>query len=70
MICRFEDDKTISNLYEELWEENMSSERITLQLYLEEIVTLINEGINSSSWSSKKKACLIFLSITEAFLLT
>ncbi|KAG8388927.1 hypothetical protein BUALT_Bualt02G0176200 [Buddleja alternifolia] len=58
-VSRFEDDKTISSLYEELWEENMSSERITLQLYLEEIVTLINEGIMASSWASKKKACLM-----------
>ncbi|KZV44445.1 hypothetical protein F511_19346 [Dorcoceras hygrometricum] len=58
-LSRFEDDKIISSLYEELWEENMSSERITLQLYLGEIVTLINEGIMSSSWASKKKACSI-----------
>ncbi|KAK6164025.1 hypothetical protein DH2020_000889 [Rehmannia glutinosa] len=57
-VSRFEDDKIISSLYEELWDENMSSERITLQLYMGEIVTLINEGLLSSSWASKKKACL------------
>lgn len=34
----------------------MSNERITLQLFLGEIVDLINEGIMSSSWASKKKA--------------
>ncbi|CAA0805895.1 ARM repeat superfamily protein [Striga hermonthica] len=56
-VSRFEDDKTISSLYLELWEENMSSERITLQLYLGEVVALINEGLLSSSWASKKKAC-------------
>ncbi|KAK3025960.1 hypothetical protein RJ639_040934, partial [Escallonia herrerae] len=56
-VSRFEDDKNVSSLYEELWEENMSSERITLQLYLEEIVNLISEGIISSSWASKRKAC-------------
>ncbi|CAA3007764.1 proteasome-associated ECM29 homolog isoform X1 [Olea europaea subsp. europaea] len=55
-LSRFEDDEIISNLYEELWEENMPSERITLQLYLGEIVTLISEGIMSSSWATKKKA--------------
>lgn len=59
-FCRFEDDKTISSLYEDLWDENMSNERITLQLFLGEITDLINEGITSSSWASKKKACLIF----------
>ena len=52
---RFEDDKNVSTLYEELWEENMSSERVTLQLYLNEIVTLVDEGVTSSSWASKKK---------------
>ena len=54
-IYRFEDDKNVSTLYEELWEENMSSERVTLQLYLNEIVTLVDEGVTSSSWASKKK---------------
>ncbi|GAA0159929.1 scaffold/adaptor protein [Lithospermum erythrorhizon] len=55
-ISRFEDDKNVSILYEELWEENMGSERITVQLYLGEIVTLINEQMASSSWTNKRKA--------------
>ncbi|PON59554.1 Proteasome component Ecm [Trema orientale] len=55
-ISRFEDDKLVSGLFEELWEENTSSERIALQLYLGEIVSLICESITSSSWSSKKKS--------------
>ncbi|KAL6524314.1 hypothetical protein OROGR_016748 [Orobanche gracilis] len=64
-ISRFEDDKTISSLYEELWEENMSSERVTLQLYMGEIVTLINEGLLSSSWASKKKASQAICKLSE-----
>ncbi|XP_051141908.1 uncharacterized protein LOC127258894 isoform X2 [Andrographis paniculata] len=64
-ISRFEDDKMISSLYEELFEENMSSERITLQLYLEEIVALINNGIVSSSWASKKKASKAICKLSE-----
>ncbi|XP_075078275.1 uncharacterized protein LOC107799855 isoform X1 [Nicotiana tabacum] len=55
-MSRFEDEKSVSCLYEEMWEENMSSERATLQLYLGEIVELISGGIMSSSWSSKRKA--------------
>ncbi|XAR59596.1 hypothetical protein NMG60_11015485 [Bertholletia excelsa] len=55
-ISRFEDDKNISDLFEEIWEENMTSERITLQLYLGEIVSLICEGIMSSSWANKRKS--------------
>ena len=66
VFCRFEDDKTISSLYEDLWDENMSNERITLQLFLGEIVDLINEGIMSSSWASKKKACLVSPLLSEA----
>lgn len=55
LLFRFEDDKHVSGLFEELWEENTSGERITLQLYLGEIVSLICSGITSSSWTSKKK---------------
>ncbi|CAN6695106.1 unnamed protein product [Malus baccata var. baccata] len=55
-ISRFEDDKVISSLFEELWEEHTSGERVALQLYLAEIVSLICEGIGSSSWASKKKS--------------
>lgn len=38
----------------------MSSERVTLQLYLNEIVTLVDEGVTSSSWASKKKVSKFF----------
>lgn len=51
----------MSSLYEELWEENMTSERLTLQLYVSEIVTLITQGIASSSWASKRKVILILI---------
>lgn len=61
ILCRFEDEKSVSGLYEEMWEENMSSERATLQLYLGEIVELISGGIMSSSWSSKRKVLMMFL---------
>ncbi|KAJ6794863.1 proteasome-associated protein ECM29-like protein isoform X3 [Iris pallida] len=55
-VSRFEDDKDISTSFEELWEENSSSERVTLQLYLEEIVKLLSDCIASSSWASKRKS--------------
>ncbi|XP_019163794.1 PREDICTED: proteasome-associated protein ECM29 homolog isoform X2 [Ipomoea nil] len=64
-ISRFEDDKTVSGLYEEMWEENMNSERITLQLYLGEIVNFASEGIMSSSWSSKRKAAQAISKLCE-----
>ncbi|XP_020113729.1 proteasome-associated protein ECM29 homolog isoform X2 [Ananas comosus] len=55
-VLRFEDDKDISTLYEELWDEISSSERVTLQLYLGETISLICECISSSSWASKRKS--------------
>ncbi|CAI9106154.1 OLC1v1005230C2 [Oldenlandia corymbosa var. corymbosa] len=64
-VSRFEDDKTVSNLFEELWEENMGSERITLQLYLGEVVNLINEGVTGSSWAQKKKASQAISKLSE-----
>jgi hypothetical protein len=46
-----------------LWEENTSGERVTLQLYLGEIVSLICESITLSSWTSKRKVGVIFSSL-------
>ncbi|XP_020599416.1 proteasome-associated protein ECM29 homolog isoform X2 [Phalaenopsis equestris] len=55
-VSRFEDDKDVSTLYEELWEDNSTSERVTLQLYLQDIVSLVFNYMSSSSWASKRKA--------------
>ncbi|OWM69124.1 hypothetical protein CDL15_Pgr025311 [Punica granatum] len=64
-ISRFEDEKNISNIFEELWEENTSGEQITLQLYMKEIVALICESISSSSWASKKKSAQATCKLSE-----
>ncbi|XP_022153027.1 proteasome-associated protein ECM29 homolog isoform X2 [Momordica charantia] len=64
-VSRFEDDKHVSGLFEELWEENTSGERITLQLYLGEIVSLICNGLTSSSWTSKKKSAQAICKLCE-----
>lgn len=64
-VSRFEDDKHVSGLFEELWEENTSGERITLQLYLEEIISLVCESITSSSWASKRKAAQAICKLSE-----
>ncbi|XP_030522220.2 proteasome adapter and scaffold protein ECM29 isoform X2 [Rhodamnia argentea] len=64
-ISRFEDDKNLSGIFEELWEENTSGERITLQLYMREIVSLICDNISSSSWGSKKKAAQAICKLGE-----
>ncbi|KAK1280870.1 hypothetical protein QJS04_geneDACA015003 [Acorus gramineus] len=64
-IARFEDDKDVSKVFEELWEENTSSERVTLQLYLAEIVLLLCDGVASSSWSNKKKSAKAIRNLSE-----
>ncbi|XP_061372568.1 uncharacterized protein LOC133315038 [Gastrolobium bilobum] len=64
-LSRFEDDKNVSSLFEELWEEYTSGERITLHLYLGEIVSLICEGMSSSSWTSKRKSAQAICRLSE-----
>ncbi|KAK8595997.1 hypothetical protein V6N13_000661 [Hibiscus sabdariffa] len=64
-MSRFEDDKHISGLFEELWEESTSGERITLQLYMGEIVSLICDSIASSSWASKRKSAKAICKLSE-----
>lgn len=64
-ISRFEDDKNISGLFEELWEDSTSGERVTIHLYLGEIVSLICEGLASSSWTSKRKSAQAICKLSE-----
>jgi hypothetical protein len=60
LIFRFDDDKDTSALYEELWEDIPSSERVTLTLYLPETVSLLCNCMSSSSWAGKRKVRSLF----------
>ncbi|XP_031477380.1 uncharacterized protein LOC116248548 isoform X2 [Nymphaea colorata] len=55
-VERFNDDKDVCNVFDELWEEISSSESVTLQLYLGEVVSLLCDFLTSTSWASKKKS--------------
>ncbi|PAN15915.1 hypothetical protein PAHAL_3G020000 [Panicum hallii] len=55
-VSRSDDDKDTSALYEELWEDIPSSERVTLTLYLPETVSLLCNCMSSSSWAGKRKS--------------
>ncbi|OEL19793.1 Proteasome-associated protein ECM29-like protein [Dichanthelium oligosanthes] len=55
-VSRFDDGKDTSALYEELWEDLPSSERVTLTLYLPETVSLLCDCMSSSSWADKRKS--------------
>ncbi|VAI29983.1 unnamed protein product [Triticum turgidum subsp. durum] len=63
---RFDDDKETSALYGELWEDIPSSERVTLQLYLPEIVSLLCDCMSSSSWAGKRKSAKATKSLCDA----
>jgi len=64
-MARFDDEKDISSLFEEVWEENSSSESVTLQLYLPEIVAVLCDTMLSSSWASKKKSAKAVIMLAE-----
>ncbi|KAJ8751379.1 hypothetical protein K2173_016576 [Erythroxylum novogranatense] len=64
-LSRFEDDKHVSSQFEELWEETTSGERITVQLYLAEIISLICVGLTSSSWPSKRKSAQAICNLSD-----
>ena len=54
-VARFDEEKDIASIFEEIWEDNTSSASVTLTLYMQEIVKLLKEGIGSSSWTEKQK---------------
>ena len=55
MVFSFEDDKMVSTIFEEIWEENTSGQSVALQLYASDIIPLILKGLSSTSWTEKKK---------------
>uniref|UniRef100_A0A0E0BNM0 Uncharacterized protein n=1 Tax=Oryza glumipatula TaxID=40148 RepID=A0A0E0BNM0_9ORYZ len=63
---RFDDDKDIGALYGELWEDIPSSERVTLQLYLPEILSLLCDSMSSSSWAGKRKSAKAIKKLCDA----
>jgi proteasome component ECM29 len=63
---RFDDDKDIGALYGELWEDIPSSERVTLQLYLPEIISLLCDSMSSSSWAGKRKSAKAIKKLCDA----
>uniref|UniRef100_A0A0D9XNV0 Uncharacterized protein n=1 Tax=Leersia perrieri TaxID=77586 RepID=A0A0D9XNV0_9ORYZ len=63
---RFDDDKDLSALYGELWEDIPSNERVTLQLYLPEIISLLCDCMSSSSWAGKRKSAKAIKKLCDA----
>eukprot|EP01018_Ginkgo_biloba_P028633 Gb_39359 [translate_table: standard] len=64
-VFRFDDEKEVSTLFDEVWEENISSESVALQLYLPEIVSVLCDGMLSSSWANKKKSAKAVIKLAE-----
>uniref|UniRef100_A0A0E0F2B9 EF-hand domain-containing protein n=1 Tax=Oryza meridionalis TaxID=40149 RepID=A0A0E0F2B9_9ORYZ len=63
---RFDDDKDIGALYGELWEDIPSSERVTLHIYLPEIISLLCDSMSSSSWAGKRKSAKAIKKLCDA----
>lgn len=55
LIYRFDEEKDLAGIFEEMWEENTSSASVALRLYASDIVPHLREGIASSSWPQKQK---------------
>ena len=55
MLFSFEDDKMVTTIFEEIWEENTSGQSVALHLYASDIIPLILKGLSSTSWTEKKK---------------
>ncbi|XP_024395125.1 LOW QUALITY PROTEIN: uncharacterized protein [Physcomitrium patens] len=64
-VARFDDEKDIVALFEEIWEDNTSSASVTLTMYMPEIVKLLIEGIGSSSWTQKQKSARALSKLAE-----
>ncbi|KAI5083342.1 hypothetical protein GOP47_0003085 [Adiantum capillus-veneris] len=56
-IARFDEDKTVSNMFEDIWDENTSGQSIAMQLYASEIIPLALKGLSNTSWTQKKNVC-------------
>jgi len=65
-VARFDDEKGIVTLFEEIWEDNTSTGSVTLTMYMPEIVKLLIEGIGSSSWTQKQKSARALSKLAES----
>ena len=65
-VARFDEEKDIVALFEEIWEDNTSSASVTLTMYMLEIVKLLIEGIGSSSWTQKQKSARALSKLSES----
>lgn len=65
-VARFDGEKDIVALFEEIWEDNTSTGSVTLTMYMPEIVKLLIEGIGSSSWPQKQKSARALSKLAES----
>lgn len=65
-VARFDEEKDIAAIFEEVWEDNTSSASVTLTMYMPEIVKLLKEGIGSSSWTQKQKTARALSKLAES----
>ncbi|KAI5083366.1 hypothetical protein GOP47_0003109 [Adiantum capillus-veneris] len=64
-IARFDEDKTVSNMFEDIWDENTSGQSIAMQLYASEIIPLALKGLSNTSWTQKKMCAIGITKLAE-----
>ncbi|MCO5551056.1 hypothetical protein L7F22_004553 [Adiantum nelumboides] len=64
-IARFDEDKTVSNIFEDIWEENTSGQSIAMQLYESEIVSIALKGLSNTSWTQKKRCAMAITKLAD-----
>ncbi|XP_024544607.1 proteasome adapter and scaffold protein ECM29 [Selaginella moellendorffii] len=64
-IGRFDEEKSVRSDFEEVWEENTSSQTVALQLYMLEIMPLLLDGLATSSWTRKQQSAKAVIKAVE-----
>ncbi|GBG83689.1 hypothetical protein CBR_g37490 [Chara braunii] len=59
-FARFDEEKDVKAMYTEVWEESSRGSNATLQLYLQEIVKTLRDGLATSHWPRKQQVLKAF----------
>ncbi|KAF9918544.1 hypothetical protein BX616_007987 [Lobosporangium transversale] len=66
----FDSNKTISDIWKEVWEDNTSGSSSAVKLYALEIIQLLSKQLTSSSWNAKKQSASALKAMSEIIDLT
>lgn len=64
-FARFDEDKVVKGLFEEVWEDVSGNSTASLELYSEDITALACRGLASSSWPRKQQSAKMVADFAE-----